>query len=109
MHGVAFLSCIHTGGSVLLLRRNLVKEGVAAAKKFRKRETRGFEDDVFIENTRLVVIYEALCFDVARGQKEKKKYASCRWLKDAGLEFTRADLVLSISRGPPGQWFLETE
>ena len=26
MHGVAFLSCIHAEGSVLLLRRNLVKE-----------------------------------------------------------------------------------
>ena len=38
-----------------------------------------------------------------------RKYASCKWLKEAGLEFTRADVVVSISRGPPGQWFLETE
>ena len=38
-----------------------------------------------------------------------RKYASCRWLKDAGLEFTRADVVVSISRSPPGQWFPETE
>ena len=38
-----------------------------------------------------------------------RKYASCKWLKDAGLEFTRADVVVSISRGPPGQWFPETE
>ena len=37
------------------------------------------------------------------------KYASCKWLKEAGLEFTRADVVVSISRGPPGQWFPETE
>ena len=38
-----------------------------------------------------------------------RKYASCKWLKDTGLEFTRADVVVSISRGPPGQWFPETE
>ena len=38
-----------------------------------------------------------------------RKYASCKWLKDAGLEFTRADVVVSISRGPTGQWFPETE
>ena len=38
-----------------------------------------------------------------------RKYASCKWLKNAGLEFTRADVVVSISRGPPGQWFPETE
>ena len=29
--------------------------------------------------------------------------------QDAGLDFTRADVVVSISRGPPGQWFPETE
>ena len=29
--------------------------------------------------------------------------------QDAGLEFSRADVVVSISRGPPGQWFPETE
>ena len=38
-----------------------------------------------------------------------RKYTSCKWLKNAGLEFTRADVVVSISRGPPGQWFPETE
>ena len=38
-----------------------------------------------------------------------RKYASCKWLKDVGLEFTRADVVVSISRGPPRQWFPETE
>ena len=38
-----------------------------------------------------------------------RKYASCKWLKNAGLEFTRADVVVSISRGPPGQWFPKTE
>ena len=53
MHGVAFLSCIHAEGSVLLLRRNLVKEDKGV---WRRR------------------IY--------------RKYASCRWLKNAGLEFT---------------------
>ena len=33
-----------------------------------------------------------------------RKYASCRWLrtKDSNL---RADVVLSMSRGPSGQWF----
>ena len=54
MHGVAFLSCIHAEGSVLLLRRNFVKENKGV---WRRR------------------IY--------------RKYASCRWLKNAGLEFTR--------------------
>ena len=44
-----------------------------------------FEDDVFIENTRLV-----------GGSKTQ----------DLNL---RADVVLSMSRGPPGQWFPETE
>ena len=29
--------------------------------------------------------------------------------QDAGLEFSRADVVVSISRGPLGQWFPETE
>ena len=38
-----------------------------------------------------------------------RKYASCKWLKNAGLEFTHADVVVNISRGPPGQWFPETE
>ena len=68
------LLLIHAGGSVLPLRRNLVKEkeGVWRWRIYRK-------------------------------------YASCKWLKNAGLEFTRADVVLSISRGPPGQWFPEIE
>ena len=44
-----------------------------------------FEDDVFIENTCLV-----------GGSKTQ----------DLNL---RADLVLNMSRGPPGQWFPETE
>ena len=50
-----------------------------------KREKRVFEDDVFIENTRLV-----------GGSKTQ----------DLNL---RADVVLSMSRGPSGQWFPETE
>ena len=44
-----------------------------------------FEDDVFIENTRLV-----------GGSKTQ----------DLDL---RADVVLDMSRGSPGQWFPETE
>ena len=48
------LLLIHSGWSVLLLRRNLVKENKGV---WRRR------------------IY--------------RKYASCRWLKNAGLEFTR--------------------
>ena len=44
-----------------------------------------FEDDVFIENTRLV-----------GGSK----------MQDLNL---RADIVLIMSRGSPGQWFSETE
>ena len=49
------------------------------------KRTRVFEDDVFIENTRHV-----------GGSKTQ----------DLNL---RADLVLNMSRGPPGQWFPETE
>ena len=49
------------------------------------KRTRVFEDDVFIENMRLV-----------GGSKTQ----------DLNL---RADVVLSMSRGPPGQWFPETE
>ena len=51
---------------------------VAAAKKFGKKRTRVFEDDVFIENTRLV-----------GGSKTQDKNL-------------RADVVLNMSRGPPG-------
>ena len=82
MHGVAFLSCIHAEGSVLLLRRNLVKEDKGV---WRRR------------------IY--------------RKYASCRWLKNAGLEFTRGPSfkhvtwsswpIVSrdwISERPPSLW-----
>ena len=72
-HGVAFLSCIHAEGSVLLRRRNLVKENKGV---WRRR------------------IY--------------RKYASCRWLRTQDLNL-RADVVLSMSRGPPGQWFPEIE
>ena len=43
------------------------------------------EDDVFIENTRLVSVSKT---------------------QDLNL---RADLVLNMSRGPPGQWFPEIE
>ena len=68
------LLLIHAGGCVLLLRRNLAKK-----------RTRVFEDDVFIENTRLV-----------GGSKTQ----------DLNL---RADAVLDMSRGSPGQWFPVTE
>ena len=37
-----------------------------------------------------------------------RKYASCRWLRTQDLNL-RADVVLSMSHGPPGQWFPETE
>ena len=49
------------------------------------KRTRVFEDDVFIENTCLV-----------GGSKTQ----------DLNL---RADVVLNMSRGSPGQWFPETE
>ena len=49
-----------------------------------------FEDDVFIENT---------CLGI--GLKKKQK-------KNAGRN-SNADVVLSRSRGSPGQWFPETE
>ena len=68
MYGVTFQLLITTGDGVLPLRRNLVKEDVAAAKKFR----------------------------LVGGSKTQD------------LNF-RADVFLSISRGPPGQWFPETE
>ena len=37
-----------------------------------------------------------------------RKYASCRWLRTQDLNL-HADVVLNMSRGPPGQWFPETE
>ena len=62
------------------------RECVAAAKKFGKKErTRVFEDNVFIENTRLVGVSKT---------------------QDLNL---RVDVVLNMSRGPPGQWFPEAE
>ena len=49
------------------------------------------------------------CEEIVWRRRIYRKYAYCKWLKNAGLEFTRADVVLSISRGPPGQWFPEIE
>ena len=72
-------------GMVLLLRINLVKESVLPLRRNFVKEKKG-----------------------AWRRRIYRKYASCKWLKDAGLEFTRADVVVSISRGPPGQWFPET-
>ena len=37
-----------------------------------------------------------------------RKYASCSGSKTQDLNL-RADVVLNMSRGPPGQWFPETE
>ena len=37
-----------------------------------------------------------------------RKYVSCRWRKTQDLNL-RADVVLDMSRGSPGQWFPETE
>ena len=67
------LLLIHTGGSVLPLRRNWVKERKGV---WRRR------------------IY--------------RKYVSCWWLHTQD-ENLRTDIVLSMSRGSPGQWFPETE
>ena len=67
------LLLIHTGGSVLPLQRNLVKERKGV---WRRR------------------IY--------------RKYASCNRLQTQDQN-VRADVVLSMSRGPPGQSFPETE
>ena len=61
------------------------KESVAATKKIRK---------------------EIEC--VLRQRIYKKKIV-LSVAQDAGLEFSRADVVVSISRGPLGQWFPETE
>ena len=61
-------------------------EGVCCyCGEIRSKRTRVFEDDVFIENTCLV-----------GGSKTQ----------DLNL---RADVVLNMSRGSPGQWFPETE
>ena len=67
------LVLIHTGGSVLPLRRNWVKERKGV---WRRR------------------IY--------------RKYTSCKRLQTQD-ENLRADVVLSRSRGSPGQWFPENE
>ena len=74
IHGVAFLSCWFT-----------LKGVCCCCGEIWSKRARVFEDDVFIENTRLV-----------GGSKTQ----------DLNL---RADLVLNMSRGPPGQWFPETE
>ena len=60
-------------------------ECVAAAKKFCKKENKS--------------VWRRRIY---------RKYASCRWLRTQDLNL-RADVVLSMSRGPPGQWFPETE
>ena len=57
----------------------------AAAKKFRKREREGL-----------------------LRRRIYRKYASRRWLRTQDLNL-RADVVLRMSRGHPGQWFPETE
>ena len=74
IHGVAFLYCWFT-----------LKGVCCCCEEIWSKRTRVFEDDAFIENTRLV-----------GGSKTQ----------DLNL---RADLVLNMSRGPPGQWFPETE
>ena len=74
IHGVAFLSSWFT-----------LKGVCCCCEEIWSKRKRVFEDDVFIENTRLV-----------SGSKTQ----------DLNL---RADLVLNMSRGPPGQWFPETE
>ena len=74
IHSVAFLSCWF-----------MLKGVCCCCEEIWSKRTRVFEDDVFIENTRLV-----------GGSKTQ----------DLNL---RADLVLNMSRGPPGQWFPETE
>ena len=74
IHGVAFLSCWFT-----------LKGVCCCCEEISEKRTRVFEDDVFIENTRLV-----------GGSKTQ------------GLNL-RADVVLNMSHGPPGQWFPETE
>ena len=63
IHVVTFQLLIPTGGGVLPLRRNFVKENKGV---WRRR------------------IY--------------RKYASCRWLKDAGLEFTRRRSFRHVTR-----------
>ena len=74
INGVAFLFCWFT-----------LKGVCCCCEEIWSKRKRVFEDDVFIENTRLV-----------GGSKTQ----------DLNL---RADLVLNMSRGPPGQWFPETE
>ena len=71
IHGVAFLYCWFTLN--------------CCCEEIWSKRIRVFEDDVFIENMRLV-----------SGSKTQ----------DLNL---RADLVLKMSRGPPGQWFPEIE
>ena len=61
------------------------RECVAAAKKFGKTKNKG--------------VWRRRIY---------RKYASCRWLRTQDLNL-RADVVLSMSRGPPGQRFPETK
>ena len=74
IHGVAFLACWFT-----------LKGVCYCCEEIWSKRKRVFEDDVFIENTRLV-----------GGSKTQ----------DLNLS---AGLVLNMSHGPPGQWFPETE
>ena len=83
---------------VLPLRRNLVKERVLPLRRNLVKER--------VLPLRINLVKEK---KGAWRRRIYRKYASCKWLKDTGLEFTRADVVVSISRGPPGQWFPETE
>ena len=96
IHGVAFLSCWFT-----------LKGVCCCCEVIRSKRKRVFEDDVFIENTRLVGgsktqdlnLHADAVLNMSRGplgqwfpetgRRIYRKYASCRWLKNAGLEFTR--------------------
>ena len=83
---IVYFECLR-GPSMLLLFTPVDshwREYVTAAKKLGKRE-RVFENDVFIEHTRL---------------------GGGSWTQDENL---RADVVLSRSSGFPGLWFPETE
>ena len=83
---VIVYECLRGPGMVLLFSPVFTLKGVCCCcGEIWSKRTRVFEDDVFIENTRLV-----------GGSKTQ----------DLNL---RADLVLNMSRGPPGQWFPETE
>ena len=102
IHGVAFLSWWFT-----------LKEVCCCCEEIWSKRKRALEDDVFIENTRLVGGYLSLPptrHDLTKGQKPegrlKTRLVGGSKTQDLNL---RADLVLNMSRGPPGQWFPETE